>query len=488
MGTKITRNLPNNAYQAAVNANSPSAINPYATVDDIPAGGTGNQLISGGASYSGTGMVFNVSVLVYTIAGIEYTTAATDVTLLVGDPSNPRFDAIVASVDSSDTPIVEVLQGTPAATPSTPTLEPDQVLVQYVLIGTGATNPSITTEYIYRNDQSSDWQGSVYASLPPSINCPSGIPVSADFTSSTPSPVAGAACCLSVGARYGIGRARGTRFTAPTPVSREDYGVLSFYVNFPSPGFTQQGKVYLRVMLFSDGAYYPDPNYLDKYLGWVEVGDYCDLSLTDTWQLVNIPTASFFVNSDQTVIGGIAFTTYPNICTPIEFALDEVKLQTGFGPQTNIATVDVFNEGNFVGDTARLDFKSASGLSNIISENPNDASVTISPNAPNTVSTLAVAGSWVIDAADTSIAQISGQAVSPLNIPNPINATRDGQQLILKIKDNGFAVTISWGPAWTEFIGVNLPSSTGSGKWVYITAYYDQASGNWHVIDVKDEI
>jgi len=161
MSSKIERNLPNNAYQAAVNAENASGSNPFATVDDIPTGGTGNQLISGGASYSGTGMVFNVSVLVYTIAGIEYTTAATDVTLLVGDPSNGRFDAIVATLDVNDNPIVEVVQGTPAATPSTPSIGPDQVLVQYVLVGANATTPNITTEYVYRNDQTSDWQGSV---------------------------------------------------------------------------------------------------------------------------------------------------------------------------------------------------------------------------------------------------------------------------------------------------------------------------------------
>ena len=68
-GTKLTRNLPNNAYQAAVNADGPSLANPYATINDLPTA-TGNILISGGASYSGTGMVFDVSVLVYLIEGI----------------------------------------------------------------------------------------------------------------------------------------------------------------------------------------------------------------------------------------------------------------------------------------------------------------------------------------------------------------------------------------------------------------------------------
>jgi hypothetical protein len=31
MKTKITRNLPNNAYEAATNANNPSASNPFIT-------------------------------------------------------------------------------------------------------------------------------------------------------------------------------------------------------------------------------------------------------------------------------------------------------------------------------------------------------------------------------------------------------------------------------------------------------------------------
>jgi hypothetical protein len=369
-GTKITRDLPNNAYEAAVNATNASAINPYATVNELPAPSSGNQLISGGASYSGTGLVFNVSVLVYTIAGIEYTTAATDVTLITGDPSNPRFDAIVASLDVNDNPVVEVVQGTPAVTPSTPTIGPDQVLVQYVLVGANATTPNITTEYIYRNDQTSDWQGSVNGFLPAS-SCGTNFFNSANFTSTTPTPVAGGACCLSVGARYGITQARGTRFGATTPVSREDYAVLSFYINLPSPGFTQQGKVYLRVMLFADNTF-------NDYLGWVEVGSYCDLSLVDTWQLVNIPTAEFTIAQQFTNIGGIAFTTYPNFCSPqVEFALDEVKLQTGFGPSTNIATIDILKNDTLVAPTAKLNFKDGTGTTVAVTENTLDNTVDV---------------------------------------------------------------------------------------------------------------
>jgi len=238
-------------------------------------------------------------------------------------------------------------------------------------------------------------------------------------------------------------------------------------------------------MLYGDNTY---DGTQGNFLGWIEVGSYCDLSLTDTWQLVNIPTAEFFINPATTTIGGIAFTTYPNFCSPqVEFALDEVKLQTGFGPQTNMATVDVFSEDSFVGAASRLNFRSASGLANRVSEDSVNNSIVISPNSPKIVSTSAAVGSWAIDARDTSIAQLTNTSVSPLSISNPTGATRDGQQLILKIKDNGAPVTLSWGPAWTEFTGVTLPATTVANKWVYVTAYYDLGSGNWHVIDVKQE-
>jgi hypothetical protein len=363
MGTKYERNLPNNAYEAAVNADNPSANNPYATVNELPAPSSGNQLISGGASYSGTGMVFNVSVLVYTITGIEYTTAATDVTLLVGDPSNPRFDAIVASIDANDNPIVEVLQGTPATTPSTPTLEPDQVLVQYVLVGTNATTPNITTEYIYRNDQTSDWQGSTSGTY---TACTPNLDNTANFASPTPSPVAGAAVCLSVAGRGGVSNARGTRFGAGVPVSREDYAVLSFYINFPSPGWTQQGKGALYVVLWGNNTYNTNTG---NYLGYILAGNYCDTSLVDTWQLVNIPTAEFDQNPNVTTIGGFSISGYPNICTPVEFALDEVKLQTGFGPSTNIATIDILENDTLVAPTAKLNFKDGTNTTVAVTEN-----------------------------------------------------------------------------------------------------------------------
>ena len=93
MKTNINRNLPNESYEAAVSANGPTVANPYATLADVSAGTpSGNQLISGGAVYSGTGLDFDVSALEYIIAGVNYTTAPTTVPLNPGDPSDRDWE------------------------------------------------------------------------------------------------------------------------------------------------------------------------------------------------------------------------------------------------------------------------------------------------------------------------------------------------------------------------------------------------------------
>jgi hypothetical protein len=337
MKTNINRNLPNENYEAAISANGPTVANPYATLADVSAGTpSGNQLISGGAVYSGTGLDFDVSALEYIIAGINYTTAPTTVTLNPGDPTNPRFDAIVAD----DTGTVSVVQGTPAATPNTPAIGEDQVLVQYVLIGTNATTPTITTEYVYREGSSPDWTFSV-----------NGTNTTANFLSTTPPPYQGTECVLADIGRYGY--TRGVRFSTGTPVSRADYVQLSFWV-YLTVDLIAAGRTRGYVFAYADNA----PVSAD-YLGFARFDQYCDFSLVGQWQLVSLPTALFAANlGTNTTIGFLNFTLYPNLSgfAPTEIAFDDIKLSTGYGPSTNVATIDVLENDTVVGDTARLNF------------------------------------------------------------------------------------------------------------------------------------
>ena len=101
-------------------------------------------MISGGAVWSGTGLTYDVSALVYFFNGNK-NALQTSVTLDPSDPTDNRFDAIV--VDEAGT--VTVITGTPSASPETPAIPEDQLAVQYVLVEAGSTQPTVATESIY---------------------------------------------------------------------------------------------------------------------------------------------------------------------------------------------------------------------------------------------------------------------------------------------------------------------------------------------------
>ena len=309
-----------------------SITNPLTVLTNGSSGG--NILISGGAIYSDSGLTFNVSALVYLVAGVQYSTTATTVTLSNGDPGNPRFDAIVAD----DTNTVSIVQGTPAATPNTPSIGPDQVLVQYILVGAAATTPNITTEYVYRTGSSPDWTTSVL-----------GGSNSANFSSTTPTPQFSNQCILANLGTYGY--QNGVRFSTGTPISRSDYVQLSFWVNLQED-LTAAGIQRLYVFAYGDNT----PASTD-YCGYRRYESQIDLSLVGQWQLVSIPTAYFTANQTTvSTFGFLNFTVWPNPSTPVQIAFDNFRFTTGYGPNLNVATIDLLENGSSIGDTARLNF------------------------------------------------------------------------------------------------------------------------------------
>lgn len=111
-------------------------------------------LISGNVVYS-TGLTYDVSALVYKIQGVTYNTAATSITLNAADPTDPRIDVIYA--DSNG--VVGKLTGTPAPSPSKPSIDPDtQIELTFVTIAAGATTPTINSENIYL--ENTEWTSS----------------------------------------------------------------------------------------------------------------------------------------------------------------------------------------------------------------------------------------------------------------------------------------------------------------------------------------
>ena len=343
MSTEIKRILTGNEWDGIRNANSSSAANPFATIADLTSGVSGgNLLISGSAAWSGTDLDFDVTALEYLIAGVTYNTAPTTVTLADGDPTNPRFDAIVAD----DTGTVSVITGTPSVTPLTPSIGENQVLVQYVLVGTGATTPTITTEYIYR-------EGSPLTDWNPGTSCISADCPTADFASNTPAPFQGPQCTLIDFSTYSTGRY--IKYDAPAPVVRSDYAVLTFRVWLFDDLTTIDsglGRSPFVRLYANSGTTWLGTVYLDAWG--------LQRNVTNTWQLVSIPIAAFTGNTGVNQIDQFRIHCVESVANPApvtQIAIDDVKLQSGYGPSVpSTQTFDVQDDGVTIAATTKINF------------------------------------------------------------------------------------------------------------------------------------
>jgi len=114
-----------------------------------------NGLISGGiVQWTGTGYVFNISSAYYRITGDLYNSAATQLTLSTPDPTNDRIDVFAVDVNGA----VVVIEGTPAATPVQPQVDPStQLELTSVIVTAASTTPTLTEEVVY--DENTEWTG-----------------------------------------------------------------------------------------------------------------------------------------------------------------------------------------------------------------------------------------------------------------------------------------------------------------------------------------
>jgi len=401
MGNTINRNLPGNAYDAAIGANTPSNINPYATIADLPlTNSSGTQLLTGGASWSGTGMVFDVTVLTYQINGVNYTSSATSVTLSVGDPSDPRFDAIV--VDEFG--VVTVIPGVPSSNPITPTIPGDQVLVQYVLVNAGAITPAITDEWVYRESQAGDWVGSINGGAP----APTAV-----WNSPTPTPFAGTACLLASYSAYSTSRY--IRFQAPTPINRATYVGLSLRVYLLQDLSGPSGRRPF-VTLRGSGTNLLGSRYLDAHG--------LNLSLVGVWQQVTIPTALFGGNLAQTTIDAIQLSLLPTNgiysgIPSVQIAYDNIVFQSGFGTASALPTIDILENGTVIGSTGKLNFIDSIGI-NVTSLNDTvNNKIDLLLNATGVVEPFfAIGGVTLADYNNPVFAVMDSSGGADLTIPN----------------------------------------------------------------------
>lgn len=364
MSTAIYRNLPGNVHDAAVNSNTPSSTNTFATQLDlanINNVGNANLLISGGASWSGTGLVFNTTALTFQISGIVYTANPQTITLPASNPTNPRFDAIVVN----ETGTVSVISGVPAANPLTPAINETFVLLQYVLVGAGATVPTVTNEFVYREGSSPDWLPTSVAGTAPSLV--------ANFSSTFPTPFQGTQCTLVNAPTFNSGKY--IQFARPTGnISRTTFAFLTFRINLPIALAARN----IQVSLFNGTT----------LIGSVQATAWgLNMNSVNNWQLVSIPTAAFGNAAIATISMARFFlsgTTANTFSTGIDrYAIDDVKFQSGFGPQSNVATIDIEANGNPFGSTSKLSFMPTGGTTWLLTNDIVNNKIEVRANSIN---------------------------------------------------------------------------------------------------------
>lgn len=236
---------------------------PNAPVFNAVPASAGNYLISGGASWSGTGYIYDVSMLTYYL-GAFLTSAPTTTTLATADPTFDRFDAIV--VDASGT--VTNITGTPSMNPIQPTIPDTEVLVQYILVEAGTTQPTVVQDIIYAENV--EWATSNYTTT--------GSPVGSTNFAATNSPYQGSVCIDNL-----RDQATGDKFVRSATINIQSFNVLSLWVRIPNTIATT-AKLSLR---FFDASSTPVGNTINLFAYGLTH------TASSTWQLAVVPISAF---------------------------------------------------------------------------------------------------------------------------------------------------------------------------------------------------
>lgn len=285
-------------------------------------------LKSGGASWSGTGLVYDVTTLEYYFNG-DKLTAATQVTLDASDPIDNRLDAIV--VDEAG--VVSVIKGDASASPISPSVDESHILVQYILVEAGSTQPTIAKEDIYL--ENAEWTTSTYTT-----GTATG---SIDFDNAV-SPKQGVKC-ISANADARLG----ARFVRATSFDPYQYTMLSMWVRFTGSNVATNKSLNVR---FENGAGALVANTINLFNFGLQ------RNLLNVWQLVVIPITSF--GTLPTSVKGLKIImTGGTVGQARQWDIDLISLTDNSVPSINEQAFNVLKDGALVGQSSTLNFKGA---------------------------------------------------------------------------------------------------------------------------------
>lgn len=296
--------------------------------DANPSAYTPPYLKTGGASWSGTGLVYDVTALEYYFNG-DKLTAATQVTLDASDPTYNRLDAIV--VDEAG--VVSVIKGDASASPISPSVDESHILVQYILVEAGSTQPTIAKEDIYLENV--EWTTSTYTT-----GAATG---SIDFDNAV-SPKQGVKC-ISANADARLG----ARFVRATSFDPYQYTMLSMWVRFTGSNVAANKSLNVR---FENGAGTLVANTINLFNFGLQ------RNLLNVWQLVVIPITSF--GALPTSVKGLKIImTGGTVGQARQWDIDLISLTDNSVPSINEQAFNVLKDGALVGQSSTINFKGA---------------------------------------------------------------------------------------------------------------------------------
>ena len=296
-------------------------------------GGGGSSYIppylkTGGASWSGTGLVYDVTALEYYFNG-DKNTSATQVTLDASDPVNNRLDAIV--VDEAG--VVSVIKGDASASPISPSVDESHILIQYILVEAGSTQPTIAKEDIYL--ENAEWTTSTYTT-----GAATG---SIDFDNAV-SPKQGVKC-ISANADARLG----ARFVRATSFDPYQYTMLSMWVRFTGSNVATNKSMNVR---FENGAGALVANTINLFNFGLQ------RNLLNVWQLVVIPITSF--GTLPTSVKGLKIIMAGGtVGQARQWDIDLISLTDNSVPFINEQVFNILKDGALVGQSSSLNFKGA---------------------------------------------------------------------------------------------------------------------------------
>jgi hypothetical protein len=150
------------AVRAQFTAGTNISISSAGVISSTSSTNINDGLLSGGiVTWTGSGLVFDVTAASYVIGGTPYTSSVDQVTLDPADATFGRYDVIAVDITGN----AVVITGTAAASPVIPQVDPaDQIYLTTVFIDAGATTPTLVSdELVY--DENTEWSHSTSGSV-----------------------------------------------------------------------------------------------------------------------------------------------------------------------------------------------------------------------------------------------------------------------------------------------------------------------------------